>query len=70
MQFFSTPLHLYGLDLYNRPTAQTAERLGFIKGEYGKTVLARIARIGPAFGFGGIGNTYLRTEWHESVNGK
>lgn len=60
MQFLSAPLHLHGLDLYNRGTATQAERIGFIKQEYLKTALARIARIFPAFGIGGVVNKYIR----------
>lgn len=60
-QFFSTPVHLYALDLYNRPGANLAMRSQLIKKEYFKSSLARIARIGPAFGIGGVGNSYIRS---------
>lgn len=60
MQILSTPLHLHGLDLYNRSEASTAERISFIRKEYVKTVLARMARIFPAFGVGGVLNKYVR----------
>mmetsp|Transcript_65902 Transcript_65902/g.185483 ORF Transcript_65902/g.185483 Transcript_65902/m.185483 type:complete len:275 (+) Transcript_65902:60-884(+) len=60
MQFLSTPLHLYALNLYNAPTAGVADHAAFIRKVYVQTVSARIARIAPAFGFGGIGNTYFR----------
>mmetsp|Transcript_30753 Transcript_30753/g.60147 ORF Transcript_30753/g.60147 Transcript_30753/m.60147 type:complete len:286 (+) Transcript_30753:360-1217(+) len=63
MQFLSSPLHLYGLDRYNRPTGvSAADRWGFIKREYLKTSLARIARIFPAFGVGGVVNKRVRAE--------
>lgn len=62
MQILSTPLHLHGLDLYNRNTATLAERLSFVKQEYVKTVLARMARIFPAFGVGGVLNKKVRAE--------
>ncbi|KAF7724311.1 hypothetical protein EC973_001157 [Apophysomyces ossiformis] len=61
VQFFSTPLHLLGLDLYNRPAATVGQRAGLIRSLYFKTTLARCARIGPAFGIGGVGNTYFRS---------
>lgn len=66
MQIFSCPLHLYGLDIYNRPDTSakiytSGERISFIKQEYLKTTLARMARILPAFGFGGVINTEIRT---------
>jgi hypothetical protein len=60
MQIFSTPLHLHGLDLYNRPVASTAERISFVKQEYVKSTLARMARIFPAFGVGGVLNKKMR----------
>jgi len=66
MQLFSCPLHLHGLDLYNRPVATdgsaltTANRMQFIRQEYWKTAAARIARIFPAFGIGGVVNKYVR----------
>jgi hypothetical protein len=62
MQIFSTPLHLLGLDLYNRTEASSSERVAFIKREYVKTALARMARIFPAFGIGGVVNKYIRKE--------
>ena len=61
VQLLSSPLHLLGLDLYNRPVATLAERKSFIVQEYQKTVMARMSRILPAFGIGGIVNTNLRT---------
>ncbi|KAL1914575.1 uncharacterized protein VTP21DRAFT_8200 [Calcarisporiella thermophila] len=60
IQFASTPLHLLGLDLYNRPDATSGKRLTLIGREYLKSVFARIGRIGPAFGIGGVGNLYFR----------
>ena len=60
IQFFSCPLHLFGLDLYNRPVASSEQRLSFIQKEYNKTVMARLSRILPAFGIGGIVNTKIR----------
>jgi hypothetical protein len=64
VQILSTPLHLLGLDLYNRrqlESNQMTERMSFIKQEYFKTLLARWSRILPAFGIGGIINTRLRS---------
>jgi len=60
MQVLSVPLHLYALDLYNRSDMNLKERMSFIKREYFKTVLARWARILPAFGIGGIINIELQ----------
>lgn len=60
IQFVSTPIHLLALDLYNRPNATIGLRSQLLGKEYLKSTVARIGRIGPAFGFGGIGNAYIR----------
>ncbi|KAG1443233.1 hypothetical protein G6F56_010750 [Rhizopus delemar] len=60
VQFVSTPIHLYALDLYNRPSATMNMREVLIRKEYFKSALARIGRIGPAFGIGGVGNSFIR----------
>jgi hypothetical protein len=60
VQFFSTPLHLTALDLYNRPQAK--DRLGFIAKNYIQTVSARLGRIFPAYGLGGVGNSWIKTQ--------
>ncbi|ETV98847.1 hypothetical protein H310_08348 [Aphanomyces invadans] len=60
VQLVSTPLHLLSLDLYNRNVATTQSRVAFVSREYLKSTAARIGRIAPAFGFGGIGNKYFR----------
>lgn len=67
VQFVSTPLHVYGLDRYNRPEPNVtfSDRFLRIRQEYVKTVMARIARILPAFGIGGIVNKYLRMSGKE-----
>jgi hypothetical protein len=62
MQVLSTPLHLLGLDLYNRSSASHSERASFVAREYLKTTAARMSRILPAFGFGGVVNTAARKE--------
>jgi hypothetical protein len=58
MQFVSTPLHLLGLDLYNRQERgiSATNRMGFIAREYLLTAFARCTRILPAFGIGGVVN--------------
>ncbi|POM67587.1 Hypothetical protein PHPALM_16384 [Phytophthora palmivora] len=60
VQFLSTPLHLLGLDLYNNKGHTMTQRVSFVQREYVKSVLARVGRIGPAFGIGGGGNAYFR----------
>lgn len=67
MQILSTPLHLLGLDLYNRSAVSGADRIAFVKQEYLKTVLARMARIFPAFGIGGVVNKYVRKTGNEKL---
>jgi hypothetical protein len=60
VQFLSTPLHLLGLDLYNNPHHTVGEKLAFVSRQYWAAVGARIGRIGPAFGIGGVSNTAFR----------
>jgi hypothetical protein len=67
MQIISTPLHLHGLDLYNRDHATTNERIKFVGQEYIKTTMARMARIFPAFGVGGVINKYVRKTGNEQL---
>ena len=50
MQVLSSPLHLIGLDWYNRDSVSTSERVSFVQREYLKTTAARMTRIFPAFG--------------------
>ena len=61
-QFVSSPLHLLGMDLYNTPKSNVTNRLAFIRKEYLKTSLARVGRIFPAFGIGGVANKFLKRE--------
>uniref|UniRef100_K3WSU5 Sequence orphan n=1 Tax=Globisporangium ultimum (strain ATCC 200006 / CBS 805.95 / DAOM BR144) TaxID=431595 RepID=K3WSU5_GLOUD len=68
VQFVSTPLHLLGLDLYNNKGASVAARFRFVQREYLKSAVARIGRIGPAFGIGGVGNTYCRENLRATFN--
>ena len=78
MQFVSSPLHLVGLDLYNNPNGLNAGRVDFVKKEYFKTSLARIGRILPAFGIGGVlnkdfrvrGKSYFETYEMPQMDGK
>jgi hypothetical protein len=68
VQLLSTPLHLLGLDLYNRHA-----RLGFgdrfakVGRDWLKSSLARMARIVPAFGVGGVVNTRVRASLMERL---
>jgi hypothetical protein len=69
VQLLSTPIHLTGLDLYNRPSVTLFQRFQFVRGEYIKSVTARMARILPAFGFGGVGNSRIRTMGRQYLAG-
>ena len=61
VQLISTPLHLLGLDLYNRPTVSSMrERWTLVRKNWAISAAARICRIVPAFGVGGVVNTKVR----------
>lgn len=63
VQLFSTPVHLLGLDIYNRPGKSGGgwrERLAVVKKNWGMSTAARICRIVPAFGVGGVVNVKVR----------
>ena len=67
VQIFSTPIHLLGLDIYNRPAANIGARWRTIKNLWGWSCLARMARIIPAFGFGGVVNSRVRKQLMNSL---
>ncbi|KAH8681106.1 hypothetical protein BX600DRAFT_445766 [Xylariales sp. PMI_506] len=67
VQFFSTPLHLLGLDLYNRPSEPWRERWLTVKKNWAVSVAARICRIVPAFGVGGTVNFKVRKSLMEKL---
>ncbi|KAK0744955.1 hypothetical protein B0T21DRAFT_408021 [Apiosordaria backusii] len=60
VQVFSTPAHLWGLDIYNRPGVSRAERIKQVARNWGVSTAARICRIVPAFGVGGVVNVKVR----------
>jgi len=63
VQIVSTPLHLLGLDLYNRPGVGVSGmdgRAARVLRDWGMSAVARICRIVPAFGVGGVVNTKVR----------
>jgi hypothetical protein len=61
MQLFSTPIHLLGLDLFNRRGRLSfAERFARVTRDWGVGALARMGRIVPAFGVGGVVNGNVR----------
>jgi hypothetical protein len=61
MQIFATPLHLMGLDVYNRPgQIPMRNRVRRIRQNWMRASLARTCRIVPAYGLGGVVNTNMR----------
>ncbi|EHL01558.1 putative Uncharacterized membrane protein [Glarea lozoyensis 74030] len=62
VQILSTPMHLLGLDLYNRGSKSITwdERWNIVKKNWAVSAAARICRIVPAFGVGGVVNAKLR----------
>ncbi|PHH75814.1 hypothetical protein CDD80_2033 [Ophiocordyceps camponoti-rufipedis] len=61
VQLLSTPLHLLGLDLYNRPgKVPPLLRWRAVCENWLTSAAARMCRIIPAFGLGGVINTKLR----------
>ncbi len=64
IQLFSTPLHLWGLDLYNRPAGEGTRwrtRVAKVGRDWLGSSLARMGRIVPAFGVGGVVNSGVRS---------
>ncbi|KFA77897.1 hypothetical protein S40288_02554 [Stachybotrys chartarum IBT 40288] len=64
VQLFSTPVHLLGLDLYNRPgnahQVPWTARWSLVTKNWLVSTAARICRILPAFGVGGVVNMKVR----------
>ncbi|KAI9859937.1 MAG: hypothetical protein M1824_003525 [Vezdaea acicularis] len=64
MQLLSTPFHLLGIDIYNRPRGTQGvgwrERAQKVRKDYLTSTVARMCRIVPAFGIGGVVNLHVR----------
>ncbi|KAJ5731176.1 uncharacterized protein N7483_005684 [Penicillium malachiteum] len=63
MQFASTPMHLLGLDLYNRQPPgglPWGDRAARIRRDYISSSFARMGKIVPAYGVGGVVNVRMR----------
>lgn len=63
IQLFSTPLHLLGLDLFNRPSGTGitwTQRLMRVRRDWLGSSFARMGRILPAYGVGGVVNAKIR----------
>ncbi|KAJ5180712.1 hypothetical protein N7492_003922 [Penicillium capsulatum] len=68
IQLVSTPIHLFGLDLYNRPQLMpTKDRVSRISRDWIGASLLRMCRIIPAFGIGGFLNTEGRLYLHAQL---
>ncbi|KAI1156754.1 hypothetical protein F4825DRAFT_446226 [Nemania diffusa] len=72
VQLFSTPIHLLGLDVYNRPSAaggvSWADRWALVKKNWLISCAARVCRIVPAFGLGGTVNMKVRRNLMERLS--
>ncbi|ERF69228.1 hypothetical protein EPUS_01185 [Endocarpon pusillum Z07020] len=61
MQLVSTPLHLLGLDMFNRQRRLgSQQRWSRVRRDWAVSALARMGRIVPAFGVGGVVNAAAR----------
>ncbi|RFU82138.1 sequence orphan [Trichoderma arundinaceum] len=67
VQLFSTPVHLLSLDMYNRPSGSWRERWQVVRSNWLVSTAARMCRIIPAFGVGGIVNLKMRRHFMEKV---
>ncbi|KAI4866234.1 hypothetical protein F4820DRAFT_417513 [Hypoxylon rubiginosum] len=70
VQLLSTPVHLLGLDIYNRPAAggvSWRDRWAQVRKNWAISTAARICRIVPAFGLGGTVNMKVRRSLMEKL---
>ncbi|GAB1319586.1 Putative membrane protein like [Madurella fahalii] len=69
VQFVSTPVHLLGLDMYNRPRVAGGwrDRWAAVSKNWAVSTAARICRIVPAFGVGGVVNVKVRRSLMERL---
>lgn len=72
-QFLAGPVQLLGLDFYNRPLANLTfgeafvDRTKFLMRGFVSVVSARIARIAPGYGIGGVLNSEYRDAWRDHL---
>jgi hypothetical protein len=73
-QFVAGPFHYLGLDFYNRQGLNNLTMANAIKDRcrqlysgIGPVIGARIARIAPGYGIGGVWNTKLRNAWRDDL---
>lgn len=67
VQLLSTPIHLLGLDMYNRPGGAWRQRWQVVRSNWLVSTAARMCRIIPAFGVGGVVNLKMRRHLMERV---
>jgi hypothetical protein len=67
VQVLSTPLHLLGLDMYNRSGVGFWKRWPVVQSAWAASCFARICRIIPAFGVGGVVNSTVRRNLMERL---
>lgn len=68
IQLISTPFHLLGLDLYNRNGGTLfSDRMQKVRVDWLKSSIARMCRIVPAFGFGGVINNGMRSRFMKNL---
>jgi hypothetical protein len=65
VQVLVTPLHLLGLDLYNRDGLKLGKRIGYLKSLYPNALAMRMIRFLPAYGIGGVINSEMRLNLRE-----
>lgn len=70
IQLITTPVHLLGIDLYNRRAkVGWADRAAVVGRDMASSVAARIVRIIPAFSVGGILNMSMRSQLSRTLGG-
>lgn len=68
MQILATPLHLIGLDIYNRPGRMLWQsRARRVRANWLPATVARMCRIVPAYGLGGVVNARMRSRMVHSL---
>jgi len=60
-QTFLTPIHLFALDIYNRPGMALGERVRYVRSIYLESAVTRGFRVLSIYGVGGVLNKRLKT---------
>lgn len=58
-QYFTTPLHLLGFHMVNKPEASLLQQIGAVRQGFFSTVAARQMRILPPYSIGGVLNGWI-----------